>query len=753
VIAPSSIRMPRPGLYLLALWALAFGRPLVAEPTHVAIEWHDGLEVRARPEVRVCASVRRTPNSAGTACDVNTAATASEVTLDLPSGRWSVRAQAKGFWSTTIDLDVARGSVGASLGLWPAATLTGALVHAEGELPSVVELRFAATHDDRASDAPELSGTLLCPVESERWSCSLPLGAYDLELRASSFVPHYFWGVLVGAGRETTLGLINLRRGASIAGRIQRANGLLPTGPCEAEVRVDTPPSAAVAGSPPAARRFTTPIGKQGFFQLTGVPPGERVVTIACALLHASTTVSVRSWSETKLGEPLVVEGLALDVQVVPPLDPHQRPWKLDVFRFAQERQQIATREPVSPDGRWSRRNLQSDTYQVDVLDEGGAQWQSQPLVLSESARALVIQVPTLKIAGRLRLGATPLRAQVVFTNDAGSMRLALQSDDDGLFQGHLVAANEGWERGWTVEVHATAPPVNHLLENVVLPAPGEAEAWLELSVPGADARGTVVSEDGAPQAGAQVLSASLDDAAQVYAATTDAQGTFELLHLPAGGYRVTAETAVALSEPEQLDVIEGVEQDLRLVLKPQVSFAGQVRSASAAIAGASVHLWLAPGHARGSTTTDAEGRFEFGLPANTRDVGLTVAARGFALHMERVRVGDRDLITIPLDPQSGTLVLALPQAAQQDRPTSVLIAHNDSIESLDTVIEWATQNGGGPDARRTLVPAMEPGLYRLCRVPASDVTAVWASTLADGACSSANLAPGAIQGLSLGMP
>src|SRR4029077_5901752 len=183
--------------------------------------------------------------------------------------------------------------------------------------------------------------------------------------------------------------------------------------PCEAQVRLDAPESLSAANSPSAAQRFTTSIGTQGFFQLAGVPPGERLLTIECAVLQASTTITVRPWSETRLKAPLVVEGLTLDVQVTPPLDPHERPWKLDVFRFTQERQQIATRAPVSPNGRWSRRNLASDTYQVDVVDDSGTLGQSKPLVLKESARALVIQVPTLEIAGRVRLGSTPLRAQV----------------------------------------------------------------------------------------------------------------------------------------------------------------------------------------------------------------------------------------------------------------------------------------------------------------------------------------------------
>src|SRR4029078_2387098 len=98
-------------------------------------------------------------------------------------------------------------------------------------------------------------------------------------------------------------------------------------------------------------------------------------------------------------------------------------------------------------------------------------------------------------------------------------------------------------ESRWTVEVHAAQPPIHRRLEGVSVSVVGTASPWLELAVPLFAVRGTVVSEGGEAQSGAQVTFEDTRSGARTVTATDEAGG-FEVPDLPPGSYTAVAESA-----------------------------------------------------------------------------------------------------------------------------------------------------------------------------------------------------------------
>ena len=83
------------------------------------------------------------------------------------------------------------------------------------------------------------------------------------------------------------------------------------------------------------------------------------------------------------------------------------------------------------------------------------------------------------------------------------------------------------------------------------------------------------------------------------------------------------------VSERTPLEVVDGTESDLKLVLSPSKRIAFYVVSSDGPVEDAAVQVWIAPGVPRSFTRTDRDGRFEVKLPRGTSEVGLTIGAPG----------------------------------------------------------------------------------------------------------------------------
>jgi hypothetical protein len=726
---------------LLAAALAACGAPAAALPVRVDLDWPAG---RPAPEpARARLQAVRTAGSTGGGVPVEAQAGPDGVVLDLGDGVWQVQASAPGYWSPAAEVAVG-GPAPASvrLALWPAASLHGQVLTAGSDpLPRDLELRLSAAPAPAGAPSPS-SAALRCPIHAGAWSCPGPAGLFDVHLQAAGFAPRYAWEVSLQAGASTDLGRTVLRRAASVFGRAVRGDGASPEGPCRATLREDgtrRSPLETGAGSAREGgdRSLSVPLSRRGYFQLAGVAPGGHLLAVECPAASGFRELRVQADRETRIDPPLVLEDLTLDIAIMPRVDPAGRPWQLTVDATAPRGRRIADRAAASADGRWTRRGLTAGSYRVALESAGGTQQLLRFFELGAGSGPLSLRVGFVEVAGRVLLGLQPLRARLVFVNEAGGEPATLTSDDGGRFQGLLPVAPGAPETRWTVEAHAAQPPIHRRLEGVrVEPVAGGSSAWLELALPMVAVRGTVVSEGGKPQSGAQVTFADTRGGTATATATDDA-GSFELLELPPGSYTAVAESVAGVSERTAFDAVEGVEGELHLVLHGAERVAFHVVSSQGPVAGAAVQVWSGPGVPRGFARTDADGRFEVKLPPGTTEVGLTVGAPGHALKLIRLPASNE--ATIMLGTSGGTLVLDLQRPGSAPDGSTPYLLHDGAIEAAGELAGWGRADAGGP----SVVEAIEPGVYALCLAGPGEVAALWRGALPADRCRTGSVEPG----------
>ena len=518
-----------------------------------------------------------------------------------------------------------------------------------------------------------------------------------MQLKAAGYAPRFAWDVSLDAAASTDLGRTVLRPGPWVFGRAVRSDGSNPQGPCRATLQADVTrrgsPQPDPESAPPGEASVSVPLSRRGYFHVVGVPPGvicwasnvrRRALSTSCACLRTARPRSILL---------LLLEELTLDVAVTPKVDADGQPWQLTVEATAPRWRRIADKASASADGRWARRGLTAGSYRIAIQSADGTPWLQRVVALRADSGPLSLRVGFVEVAGRVRLGAQPLRTRLVFINEAGGEPVTLASDDDGRFQGLLPAAPGVLETRWTVEAHAAHPPINRRLEGVsVRPAAGEAPVWVDLALPMFAVRGTVVSEGGEPESGAQVTFEDTRSGARTVAATDEA-GSFELAELPPGSYTAVAESTHGVSERTALEMTEGLESELHLVLGRSERIAFYVVSGQGPVVDAAVQVWIAPGVPRAFARTDADGRFEADLPPGTTEVGLTVGARGHALKLTRLTVSNEQTIT--LGATGGRLVLDLqPPGRGGDGAATPYLVHDGAIEAAGALAGW-----GGVDA------------------------------------------------------
>lgn len=151
---------------------------------------------------------------------------------------------------------------------------------------------------------------------------------------------------------------------------------------------------------------------------------------------------------------------------------------------------------------------------------------------------------------------------------------------------------------------------------------PGQALKGVDFALtPGGLLRGTVLSAEGAPVAGAQVFAHAADEGGSTGNARTDAQGRYELRLRPDDYALIChlqdaqdpAQTAALVVRAGTVRVTEGqVVEKQDLVLKPPPKLSGVVLQPDGTpAAGAQVSVpWVRPGSL--TAVTGADGRFEF---------------------------------------------------------------------------------------------------------------------------------------------
>jgi len=744
---------------LLAAALVVCGSPATALPVRVGLEWPADRPPSALARIHIQAIRTAGPPASGPV-EAEAEAGPDGAILDLGGGVWQVQASAPGYWSDGAEVTIeGRTPTSLRLALWPAASLHGEILMDGGRtLPRELEVRLSAvpaharelTAPGAAAAESPSQATLRCRIEGGAWSCVGPAGVFDVQLEAAGYAPRYVWDVSLDAA-GTDLGRTVLRPGPWVFGRAVRSDGSNPQGPCRAtlqgNVRRRGSPEPDPENTADGETSVSVPLSRRGYFHVVGVPLGAYLLGIECPAASAFQELQVQADGETRVDPPLLLEELTLDIAVTPKVDAAGRPWQLTVEATAPHWRRIADKALASADGRWARRGLTAGNYRVAIQSSDGTPWLQRVVGLRADSGPLSLRVGFVEVAGRVLLGAQPLRTRLIFSNEAGGEPVALTSDDDGRFQGLLPASPGVLETRWTVEAHAAHPPINRRLEGVsVRPEAGETAVWVDLALPTFAVRGTVVSDTGEPESGAQVTFEDTRSGVRTVTATDDA-GSFELSELPAGSYTAVAESIHGISERSALEVMEGLESELHLVLGRSEHIAFYVVSSQGPVVDAAVQVWIAPGVPRGFARTDADGRFQVDLPPGNTEVGLTVGAQGHALKLTRLRISDEQTVT--LGASGGRLVLDLqPPGRSGDGSTTPYLVHDGAIEAAGALAGW-----GGVDpssAGPTVIEAIEPGIYALCLARPEELADLWRGPLPANRCQQGAVEPGGTLTLSL---
>lgn len=645
------------------------------------------------------------------------------------------------------------------LPLWPVAKASGVVKVEKGESrPKELKLEIRATGNRTTlRDVPV--SQVSCPVaDNASWSCELPAAALDLVLTAEGFVPHYGWGVPFKAGEDRPFGVVELKRGASVVGWVTVEEGS-PAPGCRVRLSPLVAPGGRRDPATEKIKRLTleAAVNERGFFQITGVPPGSYLLEAEQPGFATARMSPLEIWekSETSLQQPLVLRRpLNIELQIVPAVDWIGKLWKISVARrsdFSASFDPAPVYEgPADEQGRMTLRGQAPGTFWIVVSDSADNQlYNDFGVPIQEPGDAQrVIEIGAVSVRGRVLFGKEPLAATLSFGGRSGAVRVAMESDEEGSFDGMLPR-----DGAWRVYVRSADGEVEANTK-VSVEANDQGRALVTVSLPDTHLFGRVVDEQSKPVAGASVQIETGQDGQQVW---SDAQGRFEVRGLPPGLLTAAAKlyrpSGSATSEPAQVFVAEGQPTGpVELRLRRSKPFLGQVVSARGPVPGASLEIfsrrpaaWFAS-----SARTGLDGSFSAQVPEPTEAVVAVVSAPGNALKVFEVEATGAP-VTLSVPSVGGALEITFHETEEAVRTGDLLLLYfQDNLPlSLQTLRQWALGHGvsfytPGPPGRLHY-PSLAPGDYRVCVVQSTIVPDGEVSSWIDktGRCASGRLEGG----------
>jgi hypothetical protein len=658
------------------------------------------------------------------------------VTMTLPAGAsWEISGEIAGYWlrRETIAPDSSSPTISKQLRLWPLGHIAGTVKVAgpAAELPKLVTVTTLAARQQGARDVPR--GTLECPVDKAgKWSCELPAARFDLAIAAAGFVPHYRFSQQVPVGKVVAVGILELRRGASVAGWAAVADGRLDGAHC----RVRLSPLLAGGSARAETIRQTARearVDGQGFFQLAGVRPGSYALSVdqpGFAPARVSP-LTVTEDHETLLRDPLLLRRpFAIELAVDPPRDWLERPWRIQVFRAGDGSTRLQAplvhEGPTDAEGVALIAGQEPGNYSIRVGDSlGNWLYAEENLALEGSEKIRHdISIRLVTVKGTLSLGRDPLAGELWFGGRHGKTSVKMESDSKGRFSG--VLAREGM---WDLEVRAPAAKVADL-RRVRIEADRLGRAQIEVVLPNTKAFGRVVfEEDDRPAAGATVsLSASAQSDLQVLA---DSAGAFEFRGFATGTVLLTAALPAESRFSDQVSVAADADRPagpVELRLQRKKTLTGKVGSRQGPVVGASVDvITLRPTPILvGPAVTDLQGEFTASVPSRTEAALAIVSAPGEGLQAFEVAADAGAEAYLEVAQDAGTVGVELGQSAEEfeRQGVAVQVFQDGHSLPLPLLYRWARLNGkpsliaGKPPV--LTIPALAPGLYQVCLVPLS---------------------------------
>ncbi len=625
-----------------------------------------------------------------------------------------------GGWSPTYLLAASEARSEQKIRLYPTATLRGKLSVSAGEnLPPELTIRFEQAADTRAEVAIPRS-TVSCGMEEGVFSCPVPASNLDLRLKAKGFVAHYRFGLRLEAGAVR-----ELERGASVVGRVENGRNGNPLPGARIELVAEKMGRAASRAARQRQEQavLSTEAGKDGFFQISGVPPGQYQVSAKKEKLGESGTRRIRVFEdkELTLTKALrVFPPAGLEVVLSNDTDPFGKPWRVSLQALGGRRApRFALRRTAEPPYRWRVGNLPRGEYGLSVLDGMGSSWAFHRVTIAGEDVLQELAIDFVAIDGSVTLDGEPLQATLWFGGRSGARRLKLESDSEGKYSGLLPEAGR-----WPIDLESADPPISRRFREIEIPAPENGSTRFDFSLADLRLEGQIQDEDGNGLPGFVLVTRPEERPDQISA---DADGRFERRGLDAGTFSVQAfiSGAAASSELRTVHLKEGKALDpLELVIEDSLVLEGKVISQWGGVAGAQV-LAQALSQDKAANLivpqdqTDVTGAFRLRLPAAVDSVVLMIAALGYGLTSRRVDPSTSQPLSIRVFRQAGTLFLKFgPETTLQDFDRKYWLSHNGNPLSFSLLYRWQQiYNDLDPSTEDQLrIPMLEFGEYALCR-------------------------------------
>ncbi|MBK9373707.1 MAG: hypothetical protein IPN03_08220 [Holophagales bacterium] len=624
--------------------------------------------------------------------------------FDLPGAAgWAISIDAPGYWSWPETV-----SSGGSFGIWPAAILGGELrLQVAGEVGEITA-RFVPSPGSKGLEGFPAEGGVSCPVQENRFRCVVPAGTFDLRFRAKGHVSVYRWGQTIAPGAIMRLGTLELRRGASLVGKVVSNERDAPK-PGSCKVRLEPP---GVSGT----KRQGDPdhngsgVDARGFFHLEVVPPGNWVIVAEQeGFAQARRPANVLEGMEANLKEPLVLSRPArIALTLLPPQDPGGKPWMVELLESREAaRAETVASAPASLGGAWSRDGLASGRRMMIRVrtSEGHAWWaDATAFELAGPIHRRVLDLGLEEVRGTVRLGDQPLAGRLTFGAPDENLSIEIRSAVDGSLEGHLPRLGK-----WHVDVASEQPSVHRQID-VEIRRGGDGRGRLEIVLEDRALTGEIVDENDkhldrailkiSPKAGGrrEVVQERVEG------------GLFRLTGFEPGDYLLRAEGPGRVSETVVAEIApDGSSPFLKIVAVREAQIALRlVTEQGSPIPSASVNILrttLFPGLTSISERTDATGRVSFRTQPGASHQCFAFAQEGWPVHVFSVTPGlEEQQVIIP--GATGTIQVERPAPKNSE---TFLLWRGPCFLPLQLLQMFTRGN-------ETRFPGMAPGDYRFCR-------------------------------------
>ena len=661
---------------------------------------------------------------------------AAPIHVDIAPGQWMLHVESTRGWHAPQFVSVAGATTEAVAWLLPSGSVTGTVTSKEQrKLPAEMIVRFSSE---------KLNGESVCPVADGRFRCQLPAGTFDLRMRPADALTRFFWTKTIEVGKATDVGEVTLQRGASIIGRVIPARGVT----ADLKKIVVTARPSAVDTDDPVVRAIglmtlTATLEPKGLFHIDGVAPGDYTLRAAVGrrLMSQSVIVLVHPGVTSELKDPLVIDRpKTLRVTITPPLDPANKPWRVDVGRqIGINRDEGVAASNASATGEWTSPPLIGGKYSVSVSPSTGGTWFNELFTVDRTDLVIPLTLASRPLRGHITLGGKPLAAKLTLTPEGNRMLDAEAMSDEGGDFATVLPANAADKR-WTVVIESNAPVVRRTLRGVTTKPRDDSNAVeMSLELPLNALAGTVVDKEGKPVPLA-IVNATLpgDEHHEFWQSKTEVDGSFQVAGLAAGKYEVSVQDYMRESRPVTATVVDDAPPELlRIVLDDDVEVHGRIFSEFGPVGGAIAFLTptdIAVG-AVGQAESDATGEFASIVPAAAREVNVFVAPPGFVLKLFHTHLQPGKMMNIPVDQRGGTLIV--PGASGTLLPQ---LAHAGATSSALLIPEpWRTTP---VEAERVVLESLEPGSWTLCMIAPNEYAAFDAGFRPDDRCASGFLPP-----------